>query len=111
MVNITELQKDFKSGMSIEDVLKKHKINLPVAMKLMNKRLTKQKKEYKSTGEEYISYQYEKYNITKEVNGKSKYFGGYDTLEDAIKVRDYLKVHGWNKHCLKTARRNCGVEE
>ena len=37
-----------------------------------------------------------KWAITKQVNGKKYYFGSYDTLEEAKKIRDYFIKHKWN---------------
>lgn len=37
-----------------------------------------------------------KFGITKQINGKKYYFGCYDSLEEALKVREYFMKHGWN---------------
>ena len=38
-----------------------------------------------------------RYRVQKSINGKPRYFGQYDTLEDAQKVRDKLIENGWKE--------------
>ena len=38
-----------------------------------------------------------RYRVQKSIDGKSKYFGQYDTLEQAQKVRDELIKKGWKQ--------------
>lgn len=44
----------------------------------------------------YISNFKGKWVINKQVNGKKYYFGSYNALEEAKKVRDYFIKHNWN---------------
>lgn len=37
-----------------------------------------------------------KFGITKTINGKKYYFGSYNSLEEALKVREYFIKHGWD---------------
>lgn len=50
------------------------------------------------------------YRIRKSVKGKLIYFGYYDSLEDAILVRDRLMELGWNKLKLRSVCDELGVE-
>lgn len=38
-----------------------------------------------------------RYKVQKSINGETKYFGTYDTLEEAKKRRDELIENGWEK--------------
>ncbi|WP_455645450.1 hypothetical protein [Methanosphaera sp.] len=49
----------------------------------------------------YISYFYGKYQIIKWLNGKTIYFGSFNTLEEAITERDHLIKHNWDKEYSK----------
>ena len=115
MVNISKLTADMRSGRPIEEVLKEHNLDFKSAMALLRKandpRKKLKKNRYKSTGEKYISKYGNVFMVRRTLNGKLQYFGSYETLEDAIKIRDYLEVHGWYKHRLDTAKRNCGIKE
>lgn len=44
----------------------------------------------------YISILKGKFQVSKQVNGKRYYFGSYDTLEEAKKVREYFIKHNWD---------------
>ena len=112
MVNISELRKDMKSHLTIEEVLIKHGITFKEAVTLLSKnqsRKKKQKRPYEKTDEKYISYYCKRYIIRKYVNGKMRSFGGYDTLEDAVKMRDYLMENGWYPNRVKAIRKRLGV--
>jgi hypothetical protein len=37
------------------------------------------------------------YRVQKRVDGKNLYFGVYDSLEEAVRVRDFLIGVGWSK--------------
>lgn len=39
----------------------------------------------------------DRYRIVRNLNGKSCYFGAYDTIEEAIIVRDAIECAGWLK--------------
>ena len=100
--------------MSIEEVCKKHNLSFKELVYLSATNLPRKKpKKYKKTSnqpdEEYISYTYEKYQIRKTIDGNLRHFGTYDTLEDAIKMRDYLMEHGWYTTRVKAIRRRLGV--
>lgn len=117
MVNLEKFRNDLRSGKSIEEVLETHKIDLGTALYLMQKhngiRRRRRPKTQSSctTGEKYISRYGNKYWLRKTVNKKLRSFGRYDSLEDAIKVRDYMMVHGWYITKLETAQRNCGIKK
>lgn len=51
----------------------------------------------KDPSRKYITFHHGKYEITKLINGKQKYFGGFDTLREAMNVRDKLIANNWQK--------------
>ena len=114
-IDVVELKEDLKK-MTIEEVLLKYKLDWATLFKLTRNstpmgRKRKRKRVYKKCDEKYIYLIDNRYCIKKTVRGKHKSFGGYDALEDAVKVRDYLEEHGWYQHRLKTAWRKCGVKK
>lgn len=40
------------------------------------------------------------YVVEKHINGKQRYYGGFNNLEDAIKFRDYCIKKGWSSNCV-----------
>ena len=112
MINVNELKQDFKSHMSVEEVLIKHKITFKEAIKLCSKKepeKPKYKRRYEPTGEDYIRKYGRKYVIRRNIKGKQKWFGSYKTLEDAIKVRDCLNEEGWSTYKVQPIREKLGV--
>ena len=113
MVDIIQLSKDMKSGYSIDEILKKHQITLSTAIKLLKNHQRKHKKrppvKYEVTNEKYIKKVNGRIYIRKYVNGNVRSFGGYDCMEDAIKIRDYLEKNGWSRQNLDMAKQDCGV--
>lgn len=115
MFDSDEFIEDMKNGLSVEEGLKKHNISLEEAVVLLQKSLPRKKKKKKNTwnaktGEKYISKTKSgKYSIRKHINGKMRYFGNYDNINDAIKVRDYLIENGWYYNRINAIRKRLGV--
>lgn len=75
---------------SLDEVLRKHKLNLKTAFDVSP---------MPSTPREYghnIYYNNGKYVVKKMIFGKYKYFGAYDSFDDALRVRNLLGEHRWN---------------
>lgn len=111
MVNILLLKRDLQTHQSIDEVLIKHNISFKQCMQLLDKFAPgkHQKRKQKGTGEKYISKIENKFYIRKKKNRRTKSFGGYSSLEDAVKVRDYLVKTGWNKNRLNSICEELGV--
>ena len=112
-MTLTEFQQDLRDGMTIHDALVKHELTFNEAVRYLHgyvkpkqKRNTRRKT---GTGEKYITYNQGKYLIKRRVNGKEQYFGRYNTLEDAVKMREYCEEHGWYKHRVKGYREVLGI--
>ena len=114
-MNIREFQSDLQKGMGLEEALIKHNTNLKTVFAILHYKDTNKNKKRpsncKNNGEAYIQYQenQKSYLLRKTVNKKCTYFGRYETLEDAVLVRDYMMTHGWYKHRLKSIREELGV--
>ena len=72
------------------------------------KRVKKAKK--KNNPLKYIQKHYDgRYRVRKSVGGKLIYFGYYDTVNDAIRVRDKLVEIGWKKYLLDKVCKDLGI--
>ena len=113
MIDIIELKQDFKSQMTIGEVLIKHGLTFKEAVALCSikqpRKPKKSSRHYEPTGEEYIRKYGRKYVIRRNIKGKQKWFGSYKTLEDAIKVRDCLNEEGWSTYKVQPIREKLGV--
>ena len=101
-------------GMSISDACQKHKVSFKRAFEILHYKDVKRGMGIpgeSNTGEVYIRYikPYKNYQLNKTINGKFTYFGTYDSLSDAVKVRDYMVKHGWDKPNLDSIRCELGV--
>ena len=110
MVNVTELHQDMKT-MSITDACTKHCISFKEAVALLSKYNPYPKKtKFVQIDEPHINKYGNRFIIKKSIKGKLQHFGSYKTLEDAIKVRDYMMEHGWDKSKIKEVKQIVGVE-
>ena len=109
-----EFKKDLQEGASLEETLEKHDISFQDAVQLLIRQGKGKKNKLTTwdakTGEKYIIKTITgKFMIRKSVNGKMRYFGSYETLEDAIIVRNYLVENGWYWQRIKATRKKLGV--
>lgn len=108
-----EIQEDLRNGMSINDACAKYGLTFKELCEKMPKPYTllqrKAKKPPRLTGERYIQKWFGCYHIRKSINKKTVSFGSYDTLEDAVLMRDYLMEHGWRKDLLDVYCSRLGV--
>lgn len=99
-------QQDLKDGMSIEEALKKHELTFKYACDNMPRTLTKKKKGKKNNPSKNISINKDKYLVRK----NEVYYGRYETLKEAMRLRDYMEKYGWNKKELKRIQEKLGVK-
>lgn len=107
-----QFQEDLRKGMTIQEACTKYGITLDYAFKHMpktktrkrNRKITKKqgrprrhknKIPYISCNEKNITCRYGKYFLRKRIRNKERVYGTYETLEDAVKIRDYCNEHGW----------------
>ena len=122
-----EFREDLRNGMTINDALIKHNLSLKNAVDFLQykqqrpKNKIKTSRKYMKCGERYIMQRGEdSFCIRKNINGKTRMFGTYTSLEDAIRMREALKIDGWHQTHVdslceklrilrKTGHHNCKV--
>ena len=112
-------QNDLQDGMTLEDACRKHQISFKYACDNMGK-IQKKKIRPRNTSStyagEYIQERNGKYFVRKYVpsckrkNSSTVMFGTYNSLEDAIKMREHCKKHGWKKRSVDKYCRELGIE-
>jgi hypothetical protein len=105
-------RKDLQQGMTIHDALTKHGITFQDAFQQLHKyKRTPEKKTYTQIGvSQYILTVDNRYAIRKNINGKTRMFGTYDCLEDAVLVRDELIRDGWHQTHVDSICERLGVQ-
>ena len=107
-MNPSEIRKELQSGVSIAEVCTKYDLTFKDLCHMFHGYVQKRRKLDLPM---YICLRSDEkgYMIRRRVNGKVKYFGCYDTIDDAIKVRDYLIKHGWYQKRVPRIREELGV--
>ena len=106
-----ELRRDLQNGMSIKKKKKKHNVTLKNAFKELQFRHNEPIILPSKTNEQHIQQNKTgNYFISKCINGKSIHLGTYNTLNDAIKIRNWFAENGWDKNMIDTACQECNVE-
>lgn len=78
---------------------------------LTEKNKVKKESKKKSNPLKYIQKHSDgRYRVRKSVGGKLIYFGYYDTVNDAIRVRDKLVEVGWKKYLLDEVCKDLGID-
>ena len=105
-------QYDLKNGLTIDEACQKHDVTLKYAFENLPKaaRMPKRIRNRRSNSRQYIIEHHGKYVLRKAIEGKTEYFGRYDKITDAVKVREYCKKHGWRKECIPEYERRCGIK-
>lgn len=127
---LLKFQKDLRDGMSISDACEKHEVNWGYAfenMRRMEAMVKAKTQSFKSTSRvrgsarkrkskikvlnpsRYIFQRNNTFAVRKSVNGKTKIFGTYNSLDDACKVRDELERVGWNQRRVDSVCERLGV--
>ena len=88
------ITQELQSGTSLEDCLIKYNTNLKELFSGGCNKGIKSKRKFDKK-RQYIQERYGKFYLRKSVKGKTKQFGTYNSLEDAVLVRDELMKHGW----------------
>ena len=91
--------------MTIEEALKKHELTFKYACDNMPRAITKKPTKKKNPSKN-ISINQGKYLVRK----NDVYYGRYKTLKEAMRIRDYMEKHGWNKKELQNIQEKLGVK-
>ena len=94
----------------LHKILEKHQTNLKKVITTKNKEVHEKKSKKKTkTNIVNITCSRGVYMIRKYINSKSVYYGSYDTLEGAKRVKQELIKHNWDIKCLDKICKELGV--
>ena len=68
------------------------------------------KKGYYNTNQRYIGGRSGHYYLRKQVRGKTRMFGTYKTIEDAVRMREHCEKHGWKERSIDQYCKELGIE-
>ena len=105
-----EIRSRMLNGDTIDTICHDYHLSFSELVQLMS-RLGKQKytdipSKFR-TGHLYITYSSSGRYVLRH---KRTYYGSYESLEDAVKVRDWFIRNGWNKRWINRACRLTGVK-
>lgn len=101
-MSIKEFQQDLNKGMSIHDACQKHQISFKKAFnRLHYKKYHRPRYGQGELKQPYITRNGKQFQVKKKTRGKTTHYGNYTTLEEAIRVRDFLLENDWKKSKLK----------
>ena len=112
-MNYIQIQEKLRNGMSIDEVCKKHHITFKELCDHFHgyQRNQQNRENLKSTkGEKYILIRNNRYALHKNVKGQTIMFGTYNTLEDAIRMREALTKDGWHQTHVDKLCEELGIE-
>ena len=102
---ISDIQNDFKNGLTINEVCNKYGLTFK---ELVSSHM---RKKAEINPKKCIRYRNGGFILQKTINGKAIYFGFYDSLETAEKVKAMLIKYDWNKDYLPLIHKKLGVKE
>ena len=97
------------TSLSLDELLRKHQLDLESAFREHKPVGEGRKRRTSPTPYLNIRREGEVYIIRKRVKTKDVYYGRYNTLEDAVRVRDKLIEFNWDKNRLDEACTCVGV--
>jgi hypothetical protein len=111
-MNYKLIQEKLRNGTSIQEVCRQHHITfkkLCDTLKSYERTMTARETRTQHTPVQYILERDNIYSVRKTVKGKTRIFGTYHTLEDAIQVRDALILDGWHQTHVDSICKRLGV--
>jgi len=104
-----EITDDLRKGMSIEECLCKHNTNFRELFRVDHMNTGMKPKKSKTHVAKYIQERSGHFYLRKSINGKTRMFGTYKSVEDAILVRDELERIGWKQRKVDEICERLGV--
>jgi hypothetical protein len=129
-----QFRDDLWTGMPLEDALQKNGLSLLAAFNILQykqpygtspgaspKRQSKKKRRKRKHGqikrsihyikcdEEFIMQRNNTFCVRKYIKGRTRMFGTYDSLEDAIRMREALKEDGWHQTHVDRIAKELGI--
>ena len=109
--NLYLIRKDLRNGKTIEQVCNTYNITFKKLCETFHGYKRKpQTNKPTTTPTRYISIIHGHHCIRKKINGKTRIFGTYNTLEDAIIIRDALEEDGWHQTHVDQLCEELGVK-
>ena len=113
-MNLHLIRQDLLNGMSIEDVCHKHETNLHDLFNTFHgyqrKRTNQKNASIRKSPEHHIFIRNNTYAVRKSIKGKQRMFGTYNSLEDAIMIRDTLEAEGWKQRSVDSICERLNIE-
>lgn len=113
-MGLTEFQTDLNNGMSIETALQKHNLTLHKAFNTLHEQINPKRKppkpRYKPLGIPNIYQIGTKYYIKKTIKGKGRLYGSYNSLEDALRMKQALEEDGWHQRHVDRICNELGIK-
>lgn len=116
IMDVKRFQQDLRNGMTISDALQKHQVtfkeavdSMPRPMSNKQGKLRTHKKGYYNTNQRYIGGRSGHYYLRKQVRGKTRMFGTYKTIEDAVRMREHCEKHGWKERSIDQYCKELGI--
>jgi len=107
-------REDLWNGMTIEAALRKHNLTLLTAFNILQYdqpygvKPGNPKPKVKCP-ERNILERNNGFTLRKSIKGKTKIFGVYDSLEDAVRMREALKEDGWHQRHVDRLCQELGI--
>ena len=103
-MNLITVRNDLQKGLTIEETCLKYNISFQEMFTMFHgyernqvSLPTPKCTRVTRSPEHYIYIRDNTYAVRKQIKGKTKIFGTYNSIEDAIKVREALKIDGWHQ--------------
>ena len=109
-MNMYRVRKDLQNGKTIEQVCKDHNITFKTLCDTFHGYIRTKKKTKSTTPTKYIEVRNGRACVRKTINGKTRIFGTYNRLEDAIIMRDALEQDGWHQTHVDRLCQELGIE-
>lgn len=110
-MNIAAMREDLRNGLGLEETLIKHNTDLETFFAVADKK-TKlhSQKNGQDYPEKYILKRNGRFTLRKSINRRTVMFGVYDTLEEAILVREEFERIGWEQTRVDEVCNRLGVK-
>ena len=100
-----QIRQQLQNGKTIQEVCKEYHLTFKELCQLFLQGKYKRTTNEHTTGKLYITSDGKRYILRKDGN----HFGSYNSLDDAVKVRDYMIMNGWYRKRLDGIRKELGV--
>ena len=104
-MNTNKIRQQLQNGTTIQEVCQQYQLTFKELCQLFLSGRYSRTTNESSTGNLYVSFDQHRYILRK--NGVN--YGSYQSLDDALKVRDYMIMNGWYRSRLDKVCDELGV--